>query len=67
MLFIIKPQPRDDGVMLTSEALGVSKWCAAVDQAVHYARCRAICECTTIEIYDEAGGLIQMIMHGPAI
>jgi hypothetical protein len=63
MTFTIKLRPKNDGVMLASAALDFPMWCSGVDQAVRYAQHRAGVKRATIEVYDEAGAMIKMIVH----
>jgi hypothetical protein len=64
--FTIKPRLTKDGFDLESEALSHGGlWYREVRQAVSYARHRAGSKRATIEIFNEAGTIVETIEHVP--
>jgi hypothetical protein len=64
--FTIKPRATKDGFDLESEALSHGGlWYGEVRQAVSYARHRAGSKPATIQVFDEAGHIIETIEHNP--
>jgi hypothetical protein len=67
LTFTIRPRPTRDGFNLQSEALShaAGLWYREARQAIDYALERARAHRATIEVYDEAGRLIETITHCP--
>jgi hypothetical protein len=66
MKFTIKPRPKRGGVFeLASDALSSPISYGEVDHAIYYAHRRAGSKRATIEIYNEAGQIIETIEHNP--
>jgi hypothetical protein len=63
MTFTIKPRPRNDGVTLTSDALGFPMWYDDIPGAVYYAKFRAGNESARIEVLNADGEVLRTIEH----